>query len=110
MMGLFRNGFGLGLHMGAGVAGMVVMALLWIGLLLLLIWGIRRLFPRERKTALDVAREVVERRYAAGQITEAEYLQATRTLRADGLDKPAEELHRDTERAEQARAHEEVRQ
>lgn len=110
MMGFFQYGAGPGIHLGAGVVGMLLMALLWVGLLALLIWGLRRLFPRERKTERDVAREVIERRYAAGQITEAEYLQAMRALGADGLDQRAREIQREAERTAQASARQEVRQ
>ena len=110
MAGFFQYGVGPGRFLGVGAVGMLVMALLWVGLLVLLIWGLGRLFPRERKAASDVAREVVERRYAAGQITEAEYLQALRTLGADRLDQRAEEIQREGERAVQVSAREEVRQ
>lgn len=84
MMGFFGFGSGLGAGFGgAGLLGMLLMALFWIGLFLLLLWGIGRLFPRERRKDYEVAREVVGRRYAAGEITEAEYLQALRTLGVD---------------------------
>ncbi|HZC07325.1 MAG TPA: hypothetical protein VE338_16950 [Ktedonobacterales bacterium] len=84
MMGLFGYGFGPGAgFIGAGAVGMLLMALFWIGLIALALWAIRRLFPRERRTERDVAREVIGRRYAAGQITDAEYRQAMRTLGAE---------------------------
>lgn len=84
MMGLFGYGSALGVGFGgAGLIGMALMALFWIGLILLLIWGIGRLFPRERRADRDVAREVIGRRYATGEISEAEYRQAMRTLGYD---------------------------
>lgn len=76
MMGLF--GFG-----GAGLFGMLLMGLFWIGLFLVLFWAVGRFFPRERRRDVDVARELVSRRYAAGEISEAEYQQALRTLTYD---------------------------
>lgn len=74
MMGLF--GF------SAGLVGMLLMALLWIALVAALVWGVGRLFPRERRSSRDLARDVVARRYAAGEISEAEYYQALRALEA----------------------------
>ncbi len=85
-MGFFGFGFGPGLGAGfggAGLIGMLVMALFWIGLIALLIWGVSRLFPRDHRSERDVAREVVGRRYSAGEISEAEYRQAMRTLGYD---------------------------
>jgi uncharacterized membrane protein len=63
-----------------GMAGMLAMVLVWVGLTLLLIWAVSRLFPRERRSDEDLAREVLGRRYAAGEMTEAEYLMALHTL------------------------------
>lgn len=65
------------------LAMMLMMALIWSGLILLLIWGIRHLFPHERRSAEAVASEILARRYAAGELTEAEYLRALDTLRPD---------------------------
>lgn len=84
MMGFFGYGPAIGAGFGgAGLLGMLLMALFWIGLIVLLIWGVSRLFPRERRTDRAIAREVIARRYAAGDITEAEYYQAMRTLGSD---------------------------
>lgn len=77
---------GIAAGSGAGMSGgfaMALMALVWVGLALLLIWGVRRLFPHERRSDEEVAREVLGRRYAAGEITEAEYLRALNTLQYD---------------------------
>ncbi len=65
---------------GAGSVTCLVMALGWVGLLLFLLWGIGHLFPRERRADRDVARDVVQRRYAAGELSVAEYQQAMRAL------------------------------
>ena len=72
------------ISIGSSMLGMVLMmALVWSGLVLLLIWGIRHLFPHERRSAEVVASEMLARRYAAGELTEAEYLRALNTLRYD---------------------------
>ncbi|HZC04503.1 MAG TPA: hypothetical protein VE338_02600 [Ktedonobacterales bacterium] len=62
---------------------MLFMGLFWIGLVVVLVWGVGRLFPRERRSAGVVAREAIRHRYASGEITEAEYLQAMRALASD---------------------------
>jgi putative membrane protein len=64
-----------------GMAGMLVMVLVWAGLVLLVIWGAGQLFPRERRNDEEVAREALGRRFAAGEISDAEYQQALRSLR-----------------------------
>lgn len=84
MMGFFGYGPAIGAGFGgAGLFGMLFMALFWIGLIALLVWGLKHLFPRERRSDRAIAREVIARRYASGDISEAEYYQATRTLGSD---------------------------
>lgn len=66
-----------------GMLGMALMVLVWVGLVLLLIWGVSHLFPRERRSDEDLAREVLGRRYAAGEISNVEYQKALHTLRRE---------------------------
>ncbi|HEX8730798.1 MAG TPA: hypothetical protein VF725_01950 [Ktedonobacterales bacterium] len=69
------------------MAGMLLMGVLVTGslvaLVLALIWLAGRLFPHERRTDDEAARATLRRRYAAGQITEAEYLRALHALGHD---------------------------
>lgn len=68
---------------GIGVWGgfwMVVETLLWIGLLAVAVWGLIELFPDRNGPGEGSAREILRRRYARGEISAAEYEQATRTL------------------------------
>ena len=74
---------GIAAFSGANIIGMGLMALIWIGLLVPLIWGIGRFLRHERHSEDEVAREMLGRRYAAGEITEAEYLHALRALHYD---------------------------
>jgi uncharacterized membrane protein len=55
---------------------MLFMALAWIGLIVAVIWGIGRLFPREQRSVSLATRESLARRYALGELSEAEYLKA----------------------------------
>ena len=71
----FFSGFG-----GMQWLGMGAMVLFWGTLVALVIWAVLALFPRERRSDGDTAREVLKRRYAAGEISEAEYQQALKAL------------------------------
>ena len=69
----------MGLGMGFGLVGLLLMALLWGGLILAAVWLIRELFPQaERPPAVSSgpklgAREILDRRYAQGEISRDEY-------------------------------------
>jgi hypothetical protein len=70
-----------------GTIGMLLMVFVWLGLVLLVIWGVVQFFPHERRSTEDVERDVLRRRYVAGEITGTEYQQALRTLGyTSGLD------------------------
>lgn len=68
---------------GASIFGLLVMMLAWIGFIALLVWAVARLFPRERRSDHELARDVIGQRYAAGEISLAEYQQAMRALGGD---------------------------
>ncbi len=75
------NGFG-----GMGIFGwpfMLIEALFWVGMVALLVWGAFALFPtsrgrgsRESESAIDI----LKRRYAMGEINQAEFVQAMKTM------------------------------
>jgi uncharacterized membrane protein len=69
-------GFGFG-TMGLGA---VLMLLVWVGLFALIVWAVVRLFSRDRRDDAEAARETLRRRYAAGEISVAEYEQARRAI------------------------------
>lgn len=69
-------GFGFG-FMGLS---MVLVTLFWIALIILAVWAMTRLFPRDRRSDHNAAVDLLRRRYAAGEISAAEYEQALRTL------------------------------
>ena len=62
------------------VLGWSTMLLFWIGVILLTVWVVRSVVGRDRRSEADIAKEALRRRYAAGEISEAEYQQALRTL------------------------------
>lgn len=65
---------------GMGVLAWASMLLLWGGLIVLAVWAIRSFVPRDRRSDREIARDMLQRRYAAGEISEAEYQQALKTL------------------------------
>jgi putative membrane protein len=68
------HGFGFGL----GFLGPVLMLLFWVGLILLAVWIVKTVFqgsssPTSNSGKEPTAREVLDQRYARGEITRAEY-------------------------------------
>ena len=69
-----------GNHMGFGGLGMLFSGLLWIGLIVLGIWLLARLFPAggnrrepERSERRETPLQILQKRYARGEITKEEY-------------------------------------
>ena len=62
-----------------GWIGLVANLVLWIGLILLAVWIVRKLFTNNRYIAtgasLGNAREILDQRYARGEITREQYEQ-----------------------------------
>jgi len=82
-------GYGYGMGAG-GWIGWITMAVFWIGLIALVVWGVSRAFPAgkdrgDTSWALrsETPAEVLDRRYAAGEIDEDRY-QAMRATLASG--------------------------
>jgi len=76
--GPYGGFFGMG-----GFGMMIFMALFWIALAVLLVWGLARLFGMKRTVeAMDVASslEILKRRLASGEITEKEYERLKKTI------------------------------
>ncbi len=73
---------GYGMMAGMGWLGLLLMALFWIGVILLVVWGLSNAFPRQRQSAEPDAAEILKRRYARGEISREEYMQASETLLA----------------------------
>jgi len=79
MMGPGMMG-GYGMMAGFGWLGILVMALFWVGVILLVVWGLSNAFPSQRQAAEPDAEEILKQRFARGEISREEYVQASETL------------------------------
>ena len=68
--------YNFGMNGGWWILGMGMMVLFSIAIILLVIWAVRRFFPRQMRSGQDQALETLRQRYAAGEINAAEYEQA----------------------------------
>ena len=73
---------GYGMMAGMGWLGLLLMALFWVGVILLVVWGLSNAFPSRRQAVEPDAAEILKRRYAKGEISREEYMQASETLLA----------------------------
>ena len=83
-----------GHHMGYGGYGLLMSVIVWIGLIVLGVWLLAKLFPSgsssgngnggtglSRATDSETPMEILQRRYARGELTKEEY----ETIRHDLL-------------------------
>lgn len=81
---------GYGYGMGAG--GWIAMTIFWVGLITLIIWALSRALPsggswggdgtRRSDGPPDSAEDILDRRFAAGEIDEDTYRSVRATLRS----------------------------
>jgi putative membrane protein len=62
--------------------GMVLGLLVWIGLIVLVVWGTTAAFGRTPADTRTDALDILKRRFAAGEITQPEFETARRALAA----------------------------
>ena len=65
---------------GWWLLGLGLMLLFWVAVIVLVIWAVRSLFPREAAPKRDQALETLRQRYAAGEIDVEAYERARATL------------------------------
>ena len=70
-------GFGMG-------SGMIAMTVFWVGLVVLVIWAVSRTSTggggRDEKPPQETPEEILDRRYVAGELDDAEYRSKRETL------------------------------
>ncbi len=72
--------YGFGTYGGWWLIGIGMMVLFWVAIILLVIWVVRSLFPRQMRSGRAQALETLQQRYAEGSINAAEYEQARARL------------------------------
>ena len=72
--------YGFGNFSGWWLLGMGMMVLFFVAIVVLVIWAVRSLFPRQVRSGHGQALEALQQRYAAGEINVAEYEQARARL------------------------------
>ena len=65
-----------------GGLGVIVGMLVWLGVIVLLVWGISAIFADRHADTQTEALEILKRRYAAGEITAAQFETARRAIAA----------------------------
>lgn len=73
-------GYGFGNYGGWWFMGMGMMVLFWVAIILLVVWVVRRQYPRQMQAGRNQPLETLQQRYAAGEINAAEYEQARARL------------------------------
>ncbi len=73
------HGFG-----GMGLFGGIVMLLVVVAVVLLVVWAVRAGIPSRRSSVGETPLGMLKRRYAAGEIDQAEFDQARRVLDGHG--------------------------
>ena len=71
---------GYGMMAGFGWLGMLVMALFWIGVIVLIVWGLTHIFSTQQPSIKLDAEEILKQRYARGEISHTEFVQAREAL------------------------------
>ena len=67
---------------GFDSAGMLLGMLVWLAVVALLVWGLSSVFEQSRSDPHEDALEILKHRYAAGEISSAEFETARRALAA----------------------------
>ena len=71
---------GYGMMAGFGWFGMIVMALFWVGVVLLVIWGFSNAFTAPPPKVEPDAEAILKQRFARGDISREELVQARAAL------------------------------
>jgi putative membrane protein len=63
-----------------GPFGWTMMIILWSGIIVLILWSVRSASPTRGVSNLDAALTLLERRFASGEIEQAEFEEKRRVL------------------------------
>ena len=73
-------GYGWGGMLGFGSLWMILGVLFWIGVVVLVVWAVMRLFPSGPRSGQEGSMEILRRRHAGGEITREQYDDMRQTL------------------------------
>lgn len=77
---------GTSMTAGMGWPMLLLMLLLWGSVIALVLWGVSGLFPAGQTSVEVDALDILRQRYARGEISRAEFLQASETLHPGELE------------------------
>jgi len=69
---------------GMGLVGTIVMLIVFVAVVLLIVWAVRAGIPSRHGSVGETPLGILKRRYAAGEINQAEFDQARRVLDGHG--------------------------
>lgn len=71
-----------------GGLGMVLMVIIWVGLIALVVWGVSALTRGHSGGAptMESPRQILDRRFASGEMDAAQYAEARRVLEGRSAD------------------------
>ena len=78
--GMMSGMMGYGMMGAFGWLGMLTMLLFWVGIIALVVWALINLFPAGQISVEPDALEILKRRYARGEISREEFVQARDAL------------------------------
>ncbi|MFA6534201.1 MAG: SHOCT domain-containing protein [Patescibacteria group bacterium] len=81
MMYYFGNSFGSGWWWG-GPLMMLAMVVFWCGVIAFVVWLVREAAGKNSRSGRSSALDILEERYAKGEISQAEYLEKKKDLRS----------------------------
>jgi putative membrane protein len=83
MMPWYDGGWG-----GMGALGMVLMVIVWVGLIALVVWGVAALTRGHSSgpSTMESPRQILDRRFASGEMDTAQYAEARRVLEGRSAD------------------------
>ncbi len=73
-------GWGYGMMGAYGWTGMIFNLLILVGVIILVVWAVRRFTERGGQSGSQSARDIVQQRYARGEITREQYQQMLNDL------------------------------
>jgi len=72
----------MGFGWGMGLGGWIFMGLIWVVVIGLIVWALVALLPTGRRSTADDPRDILDRRFALGELDTEQYRRAREELTA----------------------------